>query len=264
MTAPRWNRLLITGASGRLGTRLRTGLRDLAQHLRVTDVRELGPVAEDEERVHADLGDMASVLPLLQAVDVVIHLGAVMPQAPWDAVLNANIVGSYNLFEAARQAGVKRIVYASSHHAVGMYGTTEALDADSPPRPDTLYGLSKAFGENLARMYHDKHGIEVACLRIGSCFEHPSDQRMLSTWLSHGDMVQLCRRCLEAPRLAYSVVYGVSDNSRRWWHNDKTGFLGFQPQDSADAFDGLVPLDEAPGTNPAARLQGGRFTQLIP
>lgn len=256
--------MLITGASGRLGTRLRTSLRDLSQHLRVTDVRESTHMAGDEEQVVADLGDMNAVLPLLQGVDVVIHLGAVMPQAPWGAVLNANIVGSYNVFEAARQAGVKRIVYASSHHVVGMYETTQALDADSPPRPDTLYGLSKAFGENLARMYYDKHGIEVACLRIGSCFEQPGDRRMLATWLSHGDMVRLCRRCLEVPDLGYSVVYGVSANSRRWWRNQKTGFLGFEPQDSADAFEDQMPVEDAPGAEPPDRLQGGRFTQLIP
>ena len=268
MTTTRWRRLLITGAAGRLGSHLRSDLRDLAEHVRATDLRALPPATEGEEVVQADLSDMAAVHALLEGVDAVVHLGAVMPQAPWEAVLQANIIGSFNVFEAARQAGAKRIVFASSHHAIGMYDRSQPLDSGAPPRPGNLYGLSKAFGENLARMYHDKHGIEVACLRIGSCFEQPTDERMLSTWLSHADMVQLCRRCLVAPAVGYSVVYGVSANSRSWWSNDKVDFLGFAPQDSADAYAQDIAHAIGPASAPlsarAARLQGGRYTDLIP
>ena len=267
---------MVTGAAGRLGSQLRSELRDLAHLIRVSDLRGLSPAVDGEEVVHGDLADMSTVQQLLKDVDAVVHLGAVMPQAQWDAVLHANIIGSYNVFEAARQAGVKRIVFASSHHAVGMYDRSQSLNSDSPPRPGNLYGLSKAFGESLARMYYDKHGIEVACIRIGSCFERPTDDRMLSTWLSHRDMVQLCRGCLSASTLGYSVVYGVSDNSRKWWSNDKVEFLGFSPQDSADDFEHelvnasaqlSLASTEPPKTAMSARaehLQGGRFTDLVP
>lgn len=266
MKTPQWTRLLITGAAGRLGSQLRTDLRGIAQTIRATDLRGLAPAGDAEEVCEADLADTPSVQRLVDGVDAIVHFGAVMPQAPWEAVLQANIVGSFNLFEAARQAGVKRIVFASSHHAIGMYERTQALDSHSPPRPGNLYGLSKAFGENLARMYHDKHGIEVACLRIGSCFPEPTDERMLATWLSHRDMAALCRACLQAPALGYCVVYGASDNSRRWWSNDQVGFLGFRPQDSADAYaDILPPMPVATlEQERTARLQGGKFTNLIP
>lgn len=266
MQATRWERLLITGAAGRLGRQLRTQLRDLARVTRSTDLRGLDAAADGEETMAADLADFSAVQALVRDVDVILHFGAVMPQSPWEDVLQANIIGSYHLFEAARQAGVKRIIFASSHHAIGMYERTQQLDCDAPPRPGNLYGLSKAFGENLARMYFDKHGIEVACLRIGSCFEQPGDERMLATWLSHDDLLQLCRRCLQAPRLGYTVVYGVSDNSRRWWSNDAAGFLGFEPRDSADRFAAQLPAAcaTACANDRSAHLQGGRFTALIP
>ncbi len=264
MTAPkaRYRRVLVTGAAGRLGKHLRHGLAGLADKLRMTDLRDLGQTqSTDEELVTADLSDMAAVSAIMQDVDLVLHFGAVMPQQPWGSVLSANIIGTFNVFEAARLAGVRRIVYASSNHAVGMYRRTELLDADSPPRPDTLYGVSKAFGENLARMYHDKHGIEFACLRIGSCFDEPTDERMLATWLSHADLVHLCRRCIEAPHLGFAIVYGMSDNTRRWWTNDKTSYLGYTPKDSAEPYaDKLLAaaVDRSP-KDPASTYQGGSF-----
>ncbi len=267
MMSPRWNRLLITGAAGRLGSQLRSDLRGIARVVRSADVRALTPMHDAEEVAQVDLSDMSSVMPLLEGVDAVVHFGAVMPQASWDAVLQANIVGTFNVFEAARQAGVRRIVFASSHHAIGMYDRTQRLDADSPPRPGNLYGLSKAFGEDLARMYYDKHGIDVACLRIGSCFPEPTDERMLATWLSHRDMSQLCQRCLQIDELGHVVVYGVSDNRRRWWSNEKASFLGFVPEDSADAYAESIAMTspaDARLQGRAAHVQGGKFTQLVP
>eukprot|EP01030_Chromulinospumella_sphaerica_P000105 gene105-108_t len=210
--------------------------------MRITDINGLTPDGEGEEVVCGDLADMASVQAMLAEVDVVVHLGAVMPQAPWEAVLQANIVGTFNVFEAARQAGAKRIVFASSHHAVGMYDRAQKLDSDSPARPGNLYGLSKAFGEDLARMYYDKHGIETVCVRIGSCFEKPTDERMFL----------------------------------KWWSNGKADFLGYSPRDSADSFaqeishaalrqdPGLTTDQAAPPSARAQQLQGGRFTDLIP
>ncbi len=262
MPNPRWKRMLITGACGRLGTQLRSGLRGAASVMRLTDLRDPGPAGRGEEVITADLSDLTSVRTLMADVDVVLHFGAVMVRQPWEVVLPANIIGTYNVFEAAREAGVKRIVYASSSHAIGMYRCDEVLDADAPPRPDTPYGLSKAFGENIARMYFDKHGIEAACLRIGSCFEKPTDERMLATWLSHADLVRLCRACIDTPVLGYAIVYGQSDNARGFWDNHRTRFLGYRPQDSADAWQDEILASAPPHgqAHPADALQGGRFT----
>jgi uronate dehydrogenase len=257
----RWNRILITGAAGRLGQHLRSGLSDLSLHLRSTDLREFAAASALEECVLADLSDVGAVRDLMSQVDVVLHFGAVMPQEPWERVLPANVVGTWNVFEAARQAGVRRVVYASSHHAVGMYPRTQNLDTDAMARPDTPYGLSKAFGESVARMYFDKYGIEAACLRIGSCFPRPSDERMLATWLSLDDMLQLARRCVEAPVLGCAIVYGMSNNSRRWWNNERVAWLGFEPQDSADPYAPAILDNEArkAAGDPAVFYQGGRF-----
>jgi len=265
MPVVRWNRILITGAAGRLGSQLRTGLRDAANVRRLTDVRELAPATAGEEVVMADLQDFAAVQQLMVGVDLVLHFGAVMVKEAWSKVLPVNIVGTYNVFEAARLAGVRRIVYASSSHAVGMYGCNELLDANSPPRPDTPYGLSKAFGENLARMYFDKYEIEAACLRIGSCFEEATDERMLATWLSHKDLVQLCRRCIDAPVLGYAVAYGMSDNPRRWWDNRQVDYLGYRPEDSAEVFmEAIMAHASQPAPfDPATLFQGGQYV-LVP
>ncbi|MFO1352686.1 MAG: NAD(P)-dependent oxidoreductase, partial [Gammaproteobacteria bacterium] len=166
----------------------------------------------------------------------------------------------YNVWETARRHGVKRIVFASSNHAIGMYPRTELLDSDSAARPDTFYGLGKAFGELLGRMYFDKHGIEAACLRIGSCFPKPKDARMLSTWLSYADFAELCRCCLTTPLLGYAIVYGVSANERCWWDNRKVSYIGFRPKDSAEPFAAEVLAGPQPDpTSPTVVYQGGSF-----
>lgn len=257
--------MLITGAAGRLGQQLRSGLRDLASHQRSTDLREFVPASADEECVLADLADATAVRALMAEVDVVLHFGAVMPQEPWGRVLPANVIGTWNVFDAARQAGVRRVVYASSHHAVGMYPRTERLDTDAMPRPDTPYGLSKAFGESVARMHFDRYGIEAACLRIGSCFPQPSDERMLATWLSPDDLLRLARRCVEAPVLGFAIVYGASNNARRWWSNERVAWLGFEPHDSADPYAAAILAKEPrrAASDPAAFYQGGRFVTLL-
>jgi len=258
-------RLLITGASGRLGSQLRMATKDLAQAIRLTDVKALTDLANDEEFIQADLADMSTVLELMTGVDVVIHLGAVMPQAPWESILQANIIGTYNIFEAARQAGVKRVIFASSHHATGMYERTERLDSESPVRPANLYGLSKAFGETTGRMYHEKHGLEVISLRIGSCFPEPTDERMLATWLSHRDMSNLCRCCLQASQVGYTVLYGVSNNKRVWWSNAKAGYIGYQAIDSADDFEeALLTPQITNHQGEKYKFQSGKFANLVP
>ena len=159
---------------------------------------------------------------------------------------------------------MKRVIFASSNHAIGMYPRTQRLDTDAPPRPDTLYGLSKAFGEQLARYYFDKHGIEAVCLRIGSCFPEPRDERMLATWMSYADLARLCRRCLEAPVVDCTVVYGVSANARLWWDNSKVDFLGYRPEDSAEFYAEKVRAGGGRFTppDPAALFHGGHFVPI--
>ena len=168
-----------------------------------------------------------------------------MPWCTWAAsppnirsmpILQANIVGTYNLYEAARQHGVKRIVFASSNHVTGFYRQDEVIDATLPVRPDGYYGLSKAFGENLSRFYFDRYGIETVCLRIGSSFPEPKDRRMLATWLSYDDLERLVVAALTAPVVGHSIVYGMSDNTTTWWDNTPARHIGFRPQDSSEPF----------------------------
>ena len=256
-----WKRILITGAAGSLGAHLRTELRGSAPVIRVSDLRQMPPAGDGEEVIYCDLADFEAVKQMMVGVDAVLHFGGIPVEDSWDNILQANIRGAYHVWEAARLAGVQRIVFASSNHAIGMYRRTERIDTDAPPRPDTFYGLSKAFGETLARMYFDKHGIEAACLRIGSCFPKPSDERMLATWLSYADMARLCKRCIEAPIIGCMVVYGVSDNDRSWWDNRKVDFLGYRPKDSAESFAPEI-LSASPFKNPgdpAVMYHGGHF-----
>lgn len=258
---PCFETILITGAAGNLGGVLRDALRDAARILRLSDVREMSPAREGEQIVTCDLSDFGAVRRLMAGVDLVLHFGGIPEEDRWDNILSANIVGAYNVWESARQAGVKRIVFASSNHATGMYPRTRRLDTDAPPRPDTFYGLSKAFGEQLARMYWDKHGLESVCLRIGSCFPEPRDERMLATWQSYADLTRLCLCCIEAPLVEFSVVYGVSANERSWWDNSKVDFLGYRPQDSAEVFAEKIAAERTAANpdDPAVRFQGGHF-----
>ena len=182
-------------------------------------------------------------------------------EGPWEVVRDSNIEGMVNLYEAARKTGKPRILYASSNHAIGFYPQAETLDADSPIRPDGFYGVSKVFGEALASMYHDKSGIETACVRIGSCFPEPHDHRMLSTWLSPGDFVRLIERVFTVDTLGCPIIYGVSANKDVWWDNSKVAYLGWEPQDSSEPY--RAKLDaamERPGPDDPSRLyQGGAF-----
>jgi uronate dehydrogenase len=203
---------------------------------------------------------------LLQGMDAVVHLGGISTEQPFDAILQANIVGAYNLYEAARRHGVKRIVFASSNHVTGFYRQDEVIDATMPVRPDGYYGLSKAFGENLSRFYFDRYGIETVCLRIGSSFPEPRDRRMLATWLSYDDLERLVVASLTAPVVGHSIVFGMSDNATTWWDNTQARHIGFRPQDSSEPFraarEAAQPaLDHQ---DPAVIYQGGAFVRMGP
>jgi uronate dehydrogenase len=161
---------------------------------------------------------------------------------------------------------VKRVVFASSNHVIGFYPVTQKIDADDPVRPDGLYGVSKAFGENLSRFYFDRHGIETVCLRIGSCFPAVKDRRMLNTYLSYDDLVELVRCGLFAPSAGHTIIFGVSDNRVKWWDNSKAAHLGFRARDSSEPQRARVESEVAAldPADPAAQFQGGAFVRTGP
>jgi len=229
-------RLLLTGAAGGLGKEMRTRLRKRSTLLRVSDVAAMAAAQQGEEVVQCALEDRAAVHKLLEGVDAVVHLGGVSTEQPFDQIVQANIIGVYNVYEAARKHGVKRIVFASSNHVTGYYRQDEVIDPTMPVRPDGHYGISKAFGENLSRFYFDRYGIETVCIRIGSSFPEPADRRMLATWLSYDDLERLLVASLTAPVVGHSIVYGMSDNETVWWDNTPARHLGWRPQDSSEPF----------------------------
>ena len=235
-----FKRLLLTGAAGALGQELRPRLKRHCEVLRLSDIADLGSAGAGEELVPAALERAEAVLRLLEGVDAVVHLGGISVEGPFEPILQANIVGVYNLYEAARQQRVRRIVFASSNHVTGFYRQDEVIDPRAPMRPDSYYGISKAFGENLSRFYFDRYAIETVCLRIGSSFPEPKDRRMLATWLSYDDLERLVVASLTAPVVGHSVVYGMSDNTTTWWDNTSAAHLGYRPKDSSEPYGPLV------------------------
>ena len=205
MTINVHNRILMTGAAGNLGKALRDRLKANCNVLRLSDRAEFGPAGDREEVVLADLSDADAVHSMMQGVDAVVHFGGVSTESPFAPIL----IGVYNLYESARKQGVKRVVFASSNHVTGFYRQSETITTDKPARPDGLYGLSKAFGEDISRMYFDRYGIETACVRIGSSFPEPRDRRMLATWLSFDDLHRLITACLTTPVLAHTIIFGM-------------------------------------------------------
>ena len=250
-------RLLITGAAGGLGKVLRTGLVGTADIIRLSSRGDPGELASHEEHVRADLADAAAVERMVEGVDAVVHMGGQSTEAAWDVVLAANIVGVVNLYEAARKAGTRRIIFASSNHVIGMHPRTRRLDHTSPPRPDSRYGLSKAFGEDLGCLYAYKYGISSMCIRIGSSFPEPKNRRMLSTWQSYDDLIQQIRVGLTADYL-FEIIYGVSANTRNWWDNSNAERLGYRPKDDSEVFAGKVG-EIGDGDPVSDALQGGAF-----
>ena len=262
----RFGRLLLTGAAGNLGRELRPRLKAYCDTLRLSHRAEMGSAGPGEEVVVAALEDKAAMNALLKDVDAVVHMGGVSTEKTWESILGANIVGMVNLYEAARANGVKRIVFASSNHVTGFYRQDEVVSPQDPVRPDGFYGLSKAFGENLAQLYWNKHGIETVSLRIGSSYAEPKDRRMLATWMSFDDTERLIVAALGAPVVGHSIIYGMSDNSTTWWDNTSARHIGYRPQDSSEKYraaaEARQPTIDA--TQPAAAHQGGAFVTQGP
>jgi len=261
-----FHRLLLTGAAGGLGKMLRERIKPWADVVRLSDVSDLGAAAAGEEIMQCDLADRGAVLALLDGVDAVLHFGGISVEDRFDPIMQANILGLYNLYEAVHKAGVRRVVYASSNHVTGFYRTTDLVDPDMPLRPDSLYGVSKCFGEALSRYYYDRFGIETVCLRIGSSFPEPRNARMLTTFLSYDDLVELIRCALFTPRVGHTIAFGNSDNDTIWWDNRKAAHLGYKPKDSSRAYAGRFPAsaERPPADDMATTYQGGPFTVAGP
>ena len=254
-------RLLITGAAGGLGTFAREHLKGFAETLRLNDIVDIKDPAPNEEVVLADIADAKAMMDLVEGCDGIVHFGGIPHENTFEKIVEANIRGVYNLYEAALAHGKPRIVFASSNHAIGFHEVTDVLDADAPPIADSLYGASKVWGEQIGLIYYHKYGIESARVRIGSCFAEPRDVRMLATWMSPRDMFSMIERVFTVQRLGCPVIYGASDNKASWWDNSKAAYLGWVPQDSSEPWRAEMEAKEDPSTPDdfRVRYQGGRF-----
>lgn len=254
-------KVLVTGAAGGVGTRLRTLLPAVYSGIRWSDIKRPDDLRPDEEFAAADLADYAAVERIVAGVDAIAHFGGHSVEAPWNTILQSNLIGCYNLFEAAYRAGVKRVVFASSNHAVGFYPRRGRIGVDVTLRPDTRYGVSKAFGEAVGALYADKHGLRVTCLRIGNVGDFPIDERRLAIWLKPEDLVQLIRIGFEHPGIHFEVFYGASDNAAGWWDNSNAWKFGYRPSGRAEDFRAQAMAAQAklPADPVGDRFQGGAF-----
>lgn len=256
-------KILLTGAAGRLGSYLREPLSKMGDLVSMDIDDDIGDLYPGETFHKADLADMAQVAPLMKGVDMVVHFGAIVDEGPFEQLWGPNFVGSYNVWEAGYQAGVKRIIYASSIHAVGMYPKTHHVGVTDPHRPDGFYGLAKCFTEDLGRMYWEKRGLESVHLRIYSASD-VTNTRALGSWLSYDDLIQLVTRSIDTPIVGWTVVYGVSKNDRSPVDNASASFLGYRPKDNAEVYaeEVFAKGEVADPQDPGQMCHGGLFAKL--
>ncbi|MEO9459597.1 MAG: NAD(P)-dependent oxidoreductase [Lentilitoribacter sp.] len=257
-------KLVLTGAAGRLGSYLREPLAQFADELVSTDiVDDIGKLYDSESYVRADLASLDDMLDVLKGADMVIHMGAYADEGPFEKLLGPNFVGAYNVWESAYRNGLKRVIYGSSIHAVGMHPKNEFIGVDARHRPDTFYGLAKCFAEDLGSLYWDKRGLESVHMRILSCAQ-VTGARALGSWLSYDDLIQLVKRCIETPVTGFSVIYGVSDNDRVPVDNSKASFIGYRPKDNAEQFAEEILANDPPmdPQNPEHMCHGGPFASV--
>ncbi len=254
-------KVLVTGAAGDVGSRLRKLLPAVYPDIRWSDIRTPGDLAASEEFVAADLSKMDEVEKIVDGVEGIVHLGGFSVEGPWDTILQSNIVGTYNMFEAAYRAGVKRVVFATSNHAVGFYRRDQRIGVNVTVRPDSRYGVSKAFGEAIGAFYADKHGLRVTCLRIGNVGDAPLDQRRLAIWLKPEDLVQLIRIGFEHRDIQFEIFYGASNNAATWWDNSNAQRYGYHPIGKGDDYrDQAMAAQAGIGPDPIAeKFQGGPY-----
>lgn len=257
-------RLVLTGAAGRLGSYLREPLSKLADELVSSDLADdLGNLYPNESYVKADLADLGAISDLLKGADMVVHFGAIGDEAPFEQLLGPNFIGAYNIWEAAYRNKLRRVIYASSIHAVGMYPKNEFIGTNVPHRPDTFYGLAKCFAEDLGSLYWDKRGLESVHMRILSCAQ-VSNPRAVGTWLSYDDLIQLVEKSITTPVTGFSIVYGVSDNDRAPVDNANASHLGYRPKDNAEKFAAKIYKDNPAlnPQNPGDYCHGGPFASV--
>ncbi len=254
-------RILITGAAGGLASLMRPRLAHPDRVLRLVDVVDIADPGPNEEVVTADVTDAAAMTEAMRDVSAVIHLGGHSIEATWEAMLDVNMHGTYVVLEAARAAGVNRVVLASSNHAVGFHPRVAEVPDYTFPRPDTFYGVSKVTMEALGSLYHDSFGMDIVAVRIGSCFGKPKDVRMMAHWLSPDDGARLFEVCMNTPSPGFRVVWGVSDNTRRWLSLDEANALGFEPRDDSEMFaEELIAREGEPDpTAPPHNQVGGKW-----
>ena len=253
-------KILITGASGHLGGMLFKSMADIGySNLVGTDLKRKNIEREKKFSI-ANLKSLKSILKVTKGVYAIVHFGAIPVEDTQQNILHNNIIGTYNLFEAARINNVKRIVFASSNHAIGFHRRTNKLNEISTQRPDSHYGLSKAFGEDLSRLYADKFNVKSMCIRIGSCLNEPKDKRHLSTWISYRDLTQLVNIGIKNKLIHHEIVYGVSKNKKSWWDNSRAYKLGYKPKDNASLFNIKLLSKNEYKDKVALLFQGGVFT----
>jgi uronate dehydrogenase len=254
--------VLLTGASGNLGRMLTKALSAQGWTLRLTDIVPFpDAIPASASFTRADLNDGVTILRLAEGCGAIVHLGGISNEQPFETILGPNIRGLHHIYEAARREQA-RVVFASSNHSIGFHERAERIGADAQFLPDGFYGLSKAYGELMGRLYWYKHGVESVFLRIGSCFPEPVDARMLASWLSYPDLARLVVRCVLAPEVRTSVVWGASANSRMtWWRDDGRETVGWSPQDSADPYAGQL-AGKVSGDPVQERYMGGGFCRI--
>ena len=256
-------KVALSGAGGQLGSFLRPALLERGVDLRSAGGRHpLQKLRPDEDISHGDLRDAGAVDRLLQGVDVLIHMAGTSVERPLPEIVENNLVGLHAVYEGARRHRVKRIVFASSNHAIGMHPVTERLGLDCDFRPDGFYGLSKMWGEGLGRLYWDKHGIETVCVRIGSAIERPTEPRHLSTWFGLDDLLQFVDCCIKTPDVGFLVAWGVSNNTRSYWQPTGCERLGYRPVQNAEDY--AAEILRRPNTlnEVGQRFQGGSFAAI--
>ncbi len=253
-------KVALSGAGGQLGRFLRTALSEQGVDLRSAGGRTpLEPTRPGEDVMHGDIRDPAVVDRMLDGVDVLIHMAGTSVERPLPEMIENNLVGLDAVYAGARRHRVKRIVFASSNHAIGMHSVGTKLSLDCDFRPDGYYGLSKMWGEGLARMYWDNHGIESVCVRIGSAIPRPTEFRHLSTWFGLEDLLQFTMRCIDRDKVGYVVAWGVSDNTRSYWTPTRCDALGYVPKQNAEDYADEILKAENPLSGVAREYQGGSF-----
>jgi len=253
-------KVLVTGASGHLGGMLFKSLANIGyKNLIGTDLKKIN-IKKNQKFILANLKNLKATIKMTKGIHAIVHFGAIPIEDTQPNILENNIIGTYNLFEAARINKVKKIIFASSNHAIGFHRRTTKLHQYSNQRPDSHYGLSKAFGEELSRFYADKFNIKSMCIRIGSCLRVPEDRRHISTWISYGDLTQLVDIGIKNKVIHHEIVYGVSQNKKSWWNNSRAYQLGYKPKDSADKFNFSLLSKNEHKDKMALLFQGGVFT----